>query len=134
MTDKIGELRQRVEIQIYNEIQDDAAGTIRTWSTVITVFAKVEAVKGNVTFLSQQIDEKITHKIKIRWQPFGAVTSENWILMNSRRFRIRNVQNPDERPLFLVLLCEEVFYGDVPFQTGVNSTGDPLDQSLPPDN
>lgn len=134
MTDRIGELRDRIQIQTYKEVPDGAAGTIRTWNTVITVFAKVEAVKGNVTFLSQQIDQKYTHKIKIRWQPHGAVTSENWVLMNSRRFRIRNVQNPDERPLFLILLCEEVFYGMTPFETGISAAGDPLEQSLSSDN
>jgi len=129
---KISRLRHRVELQRYNEVQDSGHGTIKTWTTFDTVFAMIESVKGYVTFQTQQIEEKITHKITIRYHDY--VTSENWILMNSRRFRIRNVENLLEKNRFLVLLCEEVFHARDYFRVGVNAVGDALEFDLPPEN
>lgn len=131
---KIGNLRHRVELQTYKEAQDAYHGTYTTWTTIRTLSAAIESVKGYITFDTQQINETITHKIMIRFQPDLVITSENWLLMNSRRFRIRNVQNLFEKERFLVLLCEEVFHAQQPFETGLSHTGDPLIQDLPADN
>jgi SPP1 family predicted phage head-tail adaptor len=128
----IANLRHRVQIQKYTETQDNQSGTVKTWTTLMTVFAEVKSVTGYVTFNSQQIEEKITHTIRIRWQ--SGITSENWLLMNSRRFRIRNVQNLFEKNRFLILMCEEVFYASTSFEVNDNSIGDPLVSSLPAEN
>ena len=129
---KIANLRHRIQLQTYKEVQDADNGTIKTWTTVSTVSAEIVAVKGYVTFQTQQIGEAVTHKIMIRYQTL--VTTENWILMESRRFRIRNVVNLAEKNRFLVLLCEEVFHAEQPFETGFSKTGDALKQDLPAEN
>jgi SPP1 family predicted phage head-tail adaptor len=129
---KISRLRHRIQLQKYAEIQDNNTGTIKTWTTFATVFADIEPVKGYVTFDTQQIDETVTHKITIRFYP--AITSENWILMNSRRFRIRNVVNMLEKNRFMVLLCEEVFHASEPFLVSANAIGDALVEDLPEEN
>lgn len=126
---KIARLRHRIEIQTYTETQDDTISTIKTWNTIMTVWAEIQSVSGYVTYLTQQIDEKVTHKFIIRYQPY--ITSENWILMDSRRFRIRSVTNYLEKNRFLELACEEVFLAQEYFQAGVNKVAEPLEQNLP---
>lgn len=125
----IGRLRHRMQIQSYSEIQDSTHGTLKTWTTLYTVFAEIVPVKGYTTFDTQQINEAITHKITIRWQPY--ITSELWLLKDSRRFRIRNVRNLLETNRFLEMLCEEVFYGFDEFVVGADAVEQPLRQELP---
>lgn len=128
----IGRLRHRVQIQSYSEVQDSAHGTIKTWTTLYTVFAEIIPVKGYTTFDTQQINEAVTHKITIRWQPY--ITSELWLLKDSRRFRIRNIRNLLETNRFLEMLCEEVFYGLDEFAVGADAVEQPLSQELPPED
>lgn len=128
----IGRLRHRVQIQSYSEVQDSTHGTIKTWTTLYTVFAEIVPVKGYTTFDTQQINEAVTHKITIRWQPY--ITSELWLLKDSRRFRIRNIRNLLERNRFLEMLCEEVFYGLDEFVVDTDAVEQPLSQELPPED
>lgn len=125
----IGRMRHRMQIQRYSEVQDNSHGTTKTWTTISTVFAEMVAVKGYTTFDTQQINEAVTHKITIRYQPY--ITSELWLLMNSRRFRIRNVRNLSERNRFLELLCEEVFHAFDNFTVDVDAVEQPLRQDVP---
>jgi SPP1 family predicted phage head-tail adaptor len=132
---KIGNLRHRIQLQTYTEMQDSYAGTLKTWTTLMTMFAEIVSVKGYVTFQTQQIEEKTTHRITIRDpRPELIVTSELWILMESRRFRIRNVQNLFEKNRFLVLTCEEVFHAQQPFIVNSSTVGQPLEMDLPLEN
>ncbi len=126
----IANLRHRVEVQTYTERQCGDSATLKTWNTIMTVFAEIISVKGYITFDTQQINEAITHKVTIRYQ--SGITSENWLLMNSRRFRIRNIQNLVEKNRFLVLLCEEVFRSTDPFLISESAIGDSLQDDLPP--
>ncbi len=121
---EIGKLRQRVQIQTYSEIQDATFKTLKTFTTIATVFAEIKPVKGYVTFDTKQIDQTVTHKVTIRYQPY--ITSENWLYMNSRRFRIRSVRNIDERNRYLELLCEEDSLAFDNFEVNDEAAGDPL--------
>lgn len=104
----VGSLRDRIQLQTYTEVQDPAtSGTLKTWTTIATLWANLSAVTGYVTFQTQQISEKVTHKIILRY--YSGMSSEYWVLFNNRRFRIRNVMNIDERNIAMQLLCEEVF-------------------------
>lgn len=125
----IARLRHRMQLQTYSEIQDDTHKTLKTWTTLSTVFAEIVPVKGYTTFNTQQIEQTITHKITIRYQDF--ITSELWLLMNSRRFRIRNIRNILERNRFLEMLCEEVFFASDDFTVDSDAVEQPLRQELP---
>ena len=67
---RIGDLRHRIQLQRYTEKEDSGHGTIKTWETIATVYANIIPVNGLVTFDTQQIDKKITHKIIIRYYPY----------------------------------------------------------------
>lgn len=124
----IGELRHVIEIQTYTEEQQGDYGQTRTWTTVKKVRAKIEPVSGMVKFDTMQINQTVTHKITIRFYP--NVTSENWILFDNRRLRIRYVKNFLERTMWLELLCEEEFPATQGFQVDVNDVGDPLVETI----
>lgn len=120
----IGKLRHRMALQQYYEVQDSTFKNVPNFVTITTLFAEIEDYKGRVFFNGQQTDKTITHKIKIRYQP--NVTSENWLQMDSRRFRIRRVRDTLERHRFLELDCEEMFLGTQSFTASQNSAGDSL--------
>lgn len=125
---EIGKLRHRVQIQSYSETQDATHRTYKTWTTVLTVWADIEPVKGLVTFDTKQIGEGVTHKITMRYQEY--VTTERWIYFESRRFRIRAVRNLQERNRFLELLCEEDSLALDNFETDIDRVGNPLSELL----
>lgn len=125
---KIARLRHPVILQKYFETQDSTVGTVKKWQAIQSVFAEIQQVKGYVTFNSQQIEQAITHHITIRFQPF--ITTENWIQFNTRRFRIRSVENLLEANRFLLLKCEEVFIATESFAVGQGSVGDSLNQEI----
>lgn len=126
---EIGNLRLRAQIQTYTETQQaGTASTNKIWTTIKTVWCNVEPVKGLITFDTQQIGVGITHKVTIRYQ--AHIHSELWLLLGNKRFRIRNVQNLNQRNKYLVLLCEEVFTATQPFLVGSSSVGDSLVEGL----
>lgn len=126
----IGNLRSRVKIQTFEEEQqENTAKTLKTWTTIKTVWANVAPVKGYVTFDTKQIGEGgVTHKIIIRYQPF--ITTEHWILLESRRYRIRSVRDIEERKRYLELLCEVEFLATQSFEVDVNTVDNPLRELL----
>jgi SPP1 family predicted phage head-tail adaptor len=120
----IGKLRLRVQIQRYTEKQDDTHRTYKNWETIHTVWASMEPVKGLVMLDTKNIGEGVTVKVTIRYQPY--ITTEHWLYMNSRRFRIRAVRNLIEQNKFIELLCEEDSLAIDEFRTDVNRVEDPL--------
>lgn len=121
---KIAKLRHRVQIESFTETEGSGYTTNKVFTPIMTVFAECMPVSGYVTFMAQQIGQNITHKFMMRWQPY--VTSENWILMDGRRFRIRSVKNYLEKNRFLELMCEEMFFAYDEFRVSENAVGDPL--------
>lgn len=120
----VGQLKHRMQLTSYSEIQDDTHKTMKSWPLISYVWAYIEAVKGLTQFDTKQIGEGVSHKITIRYR--ANVTSENWLYMKSRLFRIRHVRNLEERNILLELLCEEDFTLVDSFLVSQNRVGDPL--------
>ena len=102
-----GLLRHCIYLQTYTETETGPYQTEKVWTTVASLRGKIEPIDGLITFDTMQINQKITHKITIRYHP--GITSEHWLLFQNRRFRIRSVSNKNELNKMLVLLCEEAF-------------------------
>lgn len=103
----IGLLKHNVAIQTYTEGELSAYKTNKTWTSIAIVKGKLETVNGLITMDTMQINQKITHKVYIRYYP--NLTTEHWLLINLRRFRIRSIINKWELNKLLELFCEEVF-------------------------
>lgn len=100
-----GKMRHRVTIQTLIATPDADNAVEEVYANVATVWADVSSVSGRTEMDSKSIGERITHRITIRSR--ADVTSENWILYRDRRFRIRNVQDLEERRRFMILECED---------------------------
>jgi SPP1 family predicted phage head-tail adaptor len=112
---KIGQLRHFIAIQSRREVMTDTGGTSITFENVYQCYADVKPVSGYVSFDTKQIGEKVTHTLRIRHHPH--VTTENWILWQQKRFRIRSVIDVGERHRWLDLLCEHVEVNMPEFET-----------------
>jgi SPP1 family predicted phage head-tail adaptor len=103
-----GDLNKRISIQ-NRAIVPPVSGTpdfTETFSGSIDRWAAIQTVKGKTIFdgLNQR-DREVTHEVFIRYE--SGVTSESWIIYNSRRFDIIDVEDLEERHEFLRILCTD---------------------------
>lgn len=103
----IGQLRHRVTIQSLVSNPDTGHSVDETYQDIAQAWAKMETLQGVELFDNKQNAFSPTHRFTIRHM--DGVTSERWILYDSRRFRIRSVRNYLERGRFLILESEEAF-------------------------
>jgi len=100
-----GALRHRVSLQQSTLTADGGGGATLAWTTVATVWAAIQPLKGRERQRAEQIESPLTHRVTIRHR--DGVTAAMRVLFGARVFNIRAVINPDERDRRLDLLCEE---------------------------
>lgn len=102
---RIGSLRKRVKIQAYADTQTGVAQVLNTYTDIAEVWANVKQLTGIAVTKFKNIGSNVTHQITIKHR--SDVTSEQWILYDGNRYRIRNIQDAgDEKKRFLSLLTE----------------------------
>ncbi len=109
----IGAMRHQVTIQSQTGSADGGGSSNLSYSNVATVNASIKPMSGGDRLFGDQIEERITHMITIRFR--RDVTYKNRIKYSfadsgtsySRIFNIRRVINRDTRNRFLDILCEE---------------------------
>lgn len=102
---RIGSLRKRVKIQTYADTETGVAQVLNTYTDIAEVWANVKQLTGIAVTKFKNIGSNITHQITIKYR--SDVTSEQWILYDGNRYRIRNIQDAgDEKKRFLSLLTE----------------------------
>lgn len=109
----IGKMQHRLTIQSRSRSSDGGGGAASTWSTVDTVWGRIEAKGGSERFFGDQNEARTSHLITIRFRRdvtaamrivySYAVDSVNY----SRTFNIRSIANKGERDKYLELVCEE---------------------------
>lgn len=100
-----GELRHRISLQVPQDGSDGQGGAVRSWATAMTVWALIEPVSARELWQVQEVQARITHQIRIRYQ--HGITATMRVLYGSRTFNIRAVLNAEERNIYLDLLAEE---------------------------
>ncbi|HZP33965.1 MAG TPA: phage head closure protein [Candidatus Acidoferrales bacterium] len=103
-----GKLRHLISILQVAPAQDSFGGvsTDQATETIYArVWANVETLTGRELYAAQQKVSQVTHRITMRYMP-GIVARMN-IGFGTRLFQIQAVENPDERPHVLILLCIE---------------------------
>ena len=106
-------MRHQVTIQSQTGSADGGGSSNLSYSNVATVNASIKPMSGGDRLFGDQIEERITHMITIRFR--RDVTYKNRIKYDfadggtnvSRIFNIRRVINRDTRNRFLDILCEE---------------------------
>jgi SPP1 family predicted phage head-tail adaptor len=75
------------------------------FSRDLDVWAMLETLTGVTAFDNTNTEKVVTHKFLISF--VEGVTAETWVLFKSKNYVIVNVENPEERDEYLVLLCYE---------------------------
>ena len=60
--------RHRVTIQAVTLIFDDMGGWEETWADLATVWARVEALKGEEYFAAAQMQNSVSHRVTMRYR------------------------------------------------------------------
>lgn len=102
---RIGDLRQRVDLETPTNTADGMGGQTVAWSTFTTVWAAVWPVSASEQVQAGQQAMTITHRIRIRWR--SGVTSDMRVKFGSRYFAIVGIVTPNEIHRQIDLLCKE---------------------------
>ena len=100
-----GKLRHRLALQSAATTRNSYGEKEKAWSTYDTVWGSVEPMQGNERVLAQQVNAKLSHKIRIRYN--SSVTVQHRILFDSRYFHINAIILPEEREAEMELMCSE---------------------------
>lgn len=101
--------RHLIELQTLSApVSDGEGGFTQAPATFATVLASIEpaTVHDLERLAAGTAIATASHVVKIPY--VAGVTTQTQILFGSRRFYVQGVQNPDERNIELVLLCNEV--------------------------
>ena len=99
-----GSLRHEVELQSLAQAPSGTSGLADTFTTFATVWAAAKTRRGLADVSGVETLDAPTHAFTIRFR--GDVTREHYLLKGSRRFRIRQVLNVDERGVYEEILAQ----------------------------
>lgn len=102
---QIGKLRHYVDLQSSDDVPNEFGEIEKTWSTFASVWASIEPLSGRELLQYQQLNAELSHRIVIRYN--SSITPKCRIVYDARIFDINVIKNPDERNIFLELLCKE---------------------------
>lgn len=98
-------LDKRVRIEAAIATSDGQGGFEEEWIRVLTLWAKIDPVKGMEKFQADQTQTPVTHKILMRYR--SDITTKNRITYNDRIFQIKEIINPGEDDNFLHITAIE---------------------------
>lgn len=73
-----GKLIHRIQIQEPSDSRDAHGGITRTWSTVATVWGRIEPLSGRELFEAQKVESQARVKISLR--PYSALTTKHRLI------------------------------------------------------
>lgn len=103
---KIGELRERVQIQRVTNTRDSMGAIIETWATLATVWAKVEPKSAGEQWRREQIQASADWTVTVRYSE--TYRPSDRIVWRGRTLQIVGVENPDMRRRFAEIACREL--------------------------
>lgn len=104
-----GALRHSVVLEQRAQFTGAELSLKSSFKPVGSAWAEIEGVGGAMYLDSLQIEEKITHRIVIRYRPR---TDFDHIRCGNRRFRLRNTRDPKGDRRWLQMEAEEIEPGD----------------------
>ena len=102
-----GALRHQVSIEETTLTTDLGGGATDSWAAITngTVWASINQTRGDERYISQQLQEQVTHKILIRY--LAGVDTKHTVLFGTRRFDILNVQLVREIRHMMIIFARE---------------------------
>lgn len=105
---KAGTLDRRITFQTESISDDGQGGGASSWADTLTVWAGVEPARSAEQFAAQQLGQRVTHKITVRYSTdTAAVTHAMRVKYGTRTFRITGIRNPSEGREMLEIMTEE---------------------------
>jgi SPP1 family predicted phage head-tail adaptor len=107
MAVEAGRLRHRLVLEQRTQGTDAGGYLGETFAEVVEVWGGIEAVRGSVYAAGLQLEERITHRITLRWRnpaDFKFVRE----LGTGHRYKVRDARDPDGRRTVLEIMAEEV--------------------------
>lgn len=111
MSFRPGELDKRVEVQKYTVTKEEDGGTIRTFATENTVWAKLTPLNAAERDQGDQVKAVRSHSVRMRFYSPGLDESAR-LKMGTRIFNIASVIDVGERGCFTILDVKEAFQTD----------------------
>lgn len=103
-----GQLRHSVVLERRRQGSGPGFALDTTYEGVGNAWARIEGVGGAMYQAGVQIEERITHRVTIRWR---SRQDFNHILRNDQRYRVRRMRDPDGDRRWLVIEVEEITPG-----------------------
>lgn len=102
---RAGEYRNYITIQTVTTSQNSDGSSAETWTTQVSVWAKIQPLTGREYFSAQQTQAEMTHNIYMRYT--SGIAPDDRVSWGSRVFDIIEAVNVDERGVELILRCKE---------------------------
>ncbi len=100
-----GQLTARLELERATPTSDGQGGASVNWSSVASLWARVEPVSMTPEEVAGQRRGVVTHRIWLRHR--DDIETGMRLTKGARHFDIRAIRDPDETARYLVCLCEE---------------------------
>jgi len=104
-----GDLRYQIQIQSKTKAQDSFGAETETWSTVATVFAAVDPLRGQEYLEARRLQADIDVRFRIRYR--AGITPAMRVLHDGRYFNIESVIHVKELRREIQLMCKELLNG-----------------------
>jgi SPP1 family predicted phage head-tail adaptor len=107
---RAGELRHRIAIQEVTETPDGMGGFTTSWANVSgmgSVPAAIWPLRGAERLDSLKMEFQNTRRIRIRYRSGITTKMRVYWTAESKTFNIIDISRPDERNIYLELLCTE---------------------------
>ena len=102
------DMRHKIVFQAGNATDDGGGGLGNPWAsptTVATVSACIEPLKGFERLRAMQLESPVSHKITMRYR--SGLKPEHRIKFGTRFFNIRSIINLEERNQWLEVFADE---------------------------
>lgn len=105
----IGPKTRRIVLQAPTEVVDAVGDVVPSWTTLATVWASIEPLRGEERYLAQQVQATVTHRIRIRWSATlsASLTPKCRATYGSRVFDIGSVADLQTQRRELELMVTE---------------------------
>jgi len=98
-----GDLRERINVQSYSELQSSTGVVSRTWATDNTRWASIKQLSGNEAMAHQGQQGEAVYEIVMRYYP--SLTTDMRFTRGSEVYHIRSVDNHEQRNHVTVCIC-----------------------------
>jgi SPP1 family predicted phage head-tail adaptor len=100
-----GDLRHRIIVQKMEQKQDDLGGMISKWVTHQGLWAHIKAVSAGEFLDGQRLEEKISHKVRIRFNQ--TIDASMRILFSGEILQIKGILHDYEHKNETLILADK---------------------------